>query len=221
MPKVLAGIEDVKQWVRNIFSDFTFDVLGFATRSGKIIPLNLEPGTLGNVIEGIMIAHIKEKVKNRQDIKLTEGGNRFYPDIELTGSLFADSQIAVDIKAARRSEKNPNRTQSRITLYSFGTYLKHQDIKFSQTIRPFSEYKHHLDIIAVFDVNKLENSIGNFKLLVVEPWKVASKTLSSGTRDYVGAIMEIDKIEGEKSGEFKTQQEFYDYWAAVPRRGSK
>lgn len=219
MAKELTDLEDIKQWVRDMYADFSFDVTGFATKSGKIIPLNLEPGTLGNVIEGIMIAHLNEKVEGRKDIDVKEGGFRYYPDLELTGSVFKNNIIALDIKAARRSEKNPNRTQSRITLYSFGTYLKHQDKKFPQTIRPFADYKHHLDLIAIFDVDKNEKSIGNFELLVVEPWKVASKTASSSTRDYVGAIMEIDKIKGEKDGEFKTQQEFYDFWAGVPRRG--
>lgn len=221
MAKALTNVEAIKQWVRDIYSDFRFDVTGFATKSGKIIPLNLEPGTLGNVIEGIMIAHINEKVRKMRDVVVAEGGFRYYPDLELTGPLFDGKQIALDIKAARRSERNSNRTQSRITLYTFGTYLKYQDKKFPQTIRPFRDYKYHLDIIAIFDVNKKENSIGNFELLVVEPWKVASKTPSSATRDYVGAIMEIDKIKGEKHGEFKTQKEFYDFWAAIPRRGEK
>jgi hypothetical protein len=219
--KALLKLDDIKDWVRKMYADFSFEVIGFATKSGKIIPLNLEPGTLGNVMEGVLIAHIKEKLDGRKDVKVIEGGFRYYPDLEFTGELFGNKLIAVDIKAARRSEANRNRTQSRITLYSFGTYLKHQDKKFPQTIRPFADYKYHLDLIALFDVDKEKNSVGNFELIVVEPWKIASKKASSATRDYVGAIMEIDKMKKEIGGEFKTQKEFYDFWAGVLRRGEK
>jgi len=215
----LRNLDVIKTWVKDIYADFAFDIIGFATKSGKAIPLNLEPGTLGNVIEGVLIAHLNQKVNGDTNISVTEGGFRYYPDLELTGPLFDNQLIALDIKAARRSERNQNRTQSRITLYSFGTYLKFQDKKFPQTIRPFADYKYHLDLIAIFDVNPKEKSVGNFELLIVEPWKIASKTASSATRDYVGAIMEIDKIKNETGGEFKTQKEFYDFWASIPRRG--
>ncbi|MBI2439381.1 MAG: restriction endonuclease [Candidatus Moranbacteria bacterium] len=221
MSKSLTTAEDVKEWLKSIYADFNFDIIGFATKQGKVIPLNLEPGTLGNVIEGVLIAHLHEKLNGRKDAAAVEGGNRYYPDIELSGSLFDNKVIAFDIKAARRNERNPNRTQSRITLYTFGTYLKCQDKKFPQTIRPFQDYAHHLDLIVVFDVNNTEKSVTNFEILIVEPWKVASKTLSSATRDYVGAVMEIDKIREEKGGVFRTQKEFYKFWAGIPRRGER
>jgi hypothetical protein len=217
----LSSLNDVKDWIRKIYADFEFDIVGFATRQGKIIPLNLEPGTLGNVIEGVLIAHLNQKLSGRKDISVNEGGFRHYPDLELTGSLFRDKIVALDIKAARRSQRNNNRTQSRITLYTFGTYLKYQDRKFPQTIRPFQDYLYHLDLLAIFDVDSDEKSVSNFELIVVEPWKIASKTPSSATRDYVGAIMEIDKMRKELGGEFKTQREFYKFWSKVLRRGEK
>lgn len=219
--KKITDLEEIKQWVRNIYADFEFDIVGFATKQGKVIPLNLEPGTLGNIIEGVLIAHLHQKLNGRKDVVAAEGGFRYYPDIELTGDLFDNKIIALDIKAARRSEKNRNRTQSRITLYSFGTYLKYQDRKFPQTLRPFQDYLHHLDLIVFFDVNSNDKSVDNFELVVVEPWKVASKIASSATRDYVGAVMEIDKMRNENGGEFKTQKEFYSFWGQVLRRGEK
>ncbi len=214
-----ATVAEMKAWVREMYSDFVFDIVGFATSTGKIIPLDLEPGTLGNIIEGALIAHLKDKTDKMKDVSVTEGGMRHYPDLELTGEHFKNALVALDIKAARRG-KNPNRTQSRITLYSFGTYLKHQDKKFPQTIRPFADYTHHIDLMAIFDVDAVANKVNNFELLVVEPWKVASHTASSATRDYVGAVMEIDRIREER-GEFKTRQEFYDHWAGILRRGEK
>ena len=219
--KTLTNLNDIKDWIKDVYADFEFDIVGFATKQGKVIPLNLEPGTLGNVIEGVLIAHLHQKLNGRKDVSAHEGGFRYYPDLELSGPLFGNKIIALDIKAARRNEKNNNRTQSRITLYTFGTYLKYQDKKFPQTLRPFKDYAHHLDLIAIFDVDSKEKSVSNFELLVVEPWKIASKTPSSATRDYVGAIMEIDKMREERGGEFKTQQDFYKFWSKILRRGEK
>ncbi|TSD00612.1 MAG: type II restriction endonuclease [Candidatus Peregrinibacteria bacterium Greene1014_49] len=221
MNHLLVDIEQVKKWIEKIYSDFLFDIVGIATSKGEILPLNLEPGTLGNIIEGLLIAFINQKIGDRKDTSITEGGNRFYPDLEITGPLLNNKLLALDIKAARRNEKNRNRTQSRMTLYSFGTYLKHQGKKFPQIIRPFNEYAYHLDLIAIFDVDNKNKKVSNFELLVVEPWKIASTRASSATRDYVGAIMEIDKMRANTGGEFSTQQEFYDHWAKISRRGEK
>lgn len=221
MNKSLANIDQIKSFVKDLVADFKFDIIGFATKQGKILPLNLEPGTLGNIIEGALIAHINEKTKNYRNISITEGGFRYFPDLELTGALINDKLLALDIKAARRNIANPNRTQSRITLYTFGTYLKYHDKKFSQAIRPFKEYTYHLDLIAIFDVDSIKNTVGNFEILVIEPWKIASRTPSSATRDYVGAIMEINKMREENGGEFKTQKDFYDHWGKILRRGEK
>lgn len=221
MKEVLDNITDIKSWISNILADFNFDIVGFATSKGNIIPLNLEPGTLGNIIEGVLIAHISEKLEKAVNVKMVEGGNRYFPDIELTGELFKNKLIALDIKAARRSKVNANRTQSRITLYTFGTYLKFQDKKFPQTIRPFNEYDYQLDLLAIFDVDQENNTVGNFDLIIAEPWKIASKTASSATRDYVGAIMEIDKMKKEEGGAFASADEFYSYWGGIPRRGQK
>jgi len=49
MTTELNNLESIRKWLRNICSDF--DVIGFATKRGKTLPLNLESGTLGNVIE--------------------------------------------------------------------------------------------------------------------------------------------------------------------------
>jgi Restriction endonuclease EcoRV len=209
----------VRTLLKDIYASFKFDIVGFATSTGKVLPLNLEPGTLGNVIEGVLIAHLNQSVEGRKDIKVSEGGFRHYPDVELTGNLFNDQIIALDIKAARRSKVNPNRTQSRVTLYSFGTYLKDHTRKFPQTLRPFGDYALHIDLVIFFDVDSDEGKVSNFDIVIAEPWKIATKTRSSATRDYVGAVMEISKMKSETGGDFTTPQEFYDYWAHIPRRG--
>jgi len=51
--------------------------------------------------------------------------------------------------------------------------------------------------------------------LVAETWRVASKVRSSGTRNYIGAVMEIDRLRSER-GEFTTADSFYEYWRAFP-----
>ena len=50
-------------------------------------------------------------------------------------------------------------------------------------------------------------------LIVQEPWTIASKQRSSTTREYIGAVMEIDALR-EGHGEFETEEAFYKYWRA-------
>lgn len=214
-------IQYIKSILRTIYSDFTFIITGLATNEGAIIPLNIEPGTLGNIIEGVLIDHLRSKLDNYPGLRMVEGGSRHYPDVELTDGFLEDRILAFDIKAARRNRKNPNRTQSMITLYTFGTYLKDRDTKFSQTLRPFNDYFCHLDLIVFFDVNAENHVVDNFEVIIVEPWRVATKTKSSGTRDYVGAVTDIAKLRAEQGGDFQNVQEFYNFWAQVPRRGEQ
>jgi hypothetical protein len=45
----------------------------------------------------------------------------------------------------------------------------------------------------------------------VEPWRIASHSRSSKTRNYIGAVTRISDIE-QGNGEFNTKEAFYSYW---------
>jgi hypothetical protein len=134
-----------------------------------------------------------------------------YPDIAFTGPALQEEVVACDIKVARRNPSNRNRTKSRITLYTGNTYFKYSDN--TQNIqRPFNEYALHLDCVALYDfVEKPEPTVSNVELVVVEPWRIGSRSRSSKTRNYIGAIIDIPAIRAGR-GEFSTQEEFYSYW---------
>jgi hypothetical protein len=65
---------------------------------------------------------------------------RVFPHIAFTGPTLDDEIIACDIKVARREPANPNRTRSRITLYTGNTYFKDPVNNTQNIMRPFSEY---------------------------------------------------------------------------------
>ncbi len=46
---------------------------------------------------------------------------------------------------------------------------------------------------------------------MVEPWRIASRSRSSKTRNYIGAVMDVPAIRAG-SGEFSSKEEFYSYW---------
>ena len=52
--------------------------------------------------------------------------------------------------------------------------------------------------------------------MIVQPsWRIASKQRSSTTREYIGAVMEIDALR-EGRGEFASKEEFYKFWRRYP-----
>jgi hypothetical protein len=151
---------------------------------------------------------------------VTRGSERGYPDLEVSGPAFGGRFHAVDIKAARRQDQakttprrpEDERTQSRITLYTGNTYFKHPDLHWPGTLRPFSEYASHLDVILVYRLNvDVAHRVEDLEVIVQEPWRIASRERSSTTREYIGAVDKIDDIRHGR-GAFPTADAFYKYW---------
>jgi Restriction endonuclease EcoRV len=103
-------------------------------------------------------------------------------------------------------------TQSRITLYTGNTYFRHPQLPWSGSFRPFSEYATHLDILGIYTfVEESPWRVADLELIVQQPWKIASKQRSSTTREYIGAVQNIEALR-QGRGEFETAEEFYAYW---------
>ena len=60
----------------------------------------------------------------------------------------------------------------------------------------------------------------NLEFIVNEPWRIASRQRSSTTREYIGAVMNIEKLRAGE-GEFATREEFYEFWRRFPFRIGK
>ncbi|MCA0948484.1 hypothetical protein LCM08_26440 [Salipiger pacificus] len=201
-------------------ADNEADLERILDEGGHFLPLPKEPAALANIIEVSLVDYLLAQVENRDDITIQRGSERGYPDLELSGPAFGDQFYAIDIKAARRkaSKKtgkvNPKKTQSRITLYTGNTYFRYPELRWPGTFRPFDDYAAHLDIIAIYTLDEDSKSrIKDFELIVQETWRIGSKQRSSKTREYLGAVDDIDRLRSGE-GDFASADDFYKYWRA-------
>jgi len=186
------------------------------TNAGHVLPLPKESAALANVLEVSLVDFLVDRVNSTDGVTAERGTERGYPDLELSGPLFGGGYHAVDIKSARRkvnkSGKPSANTNSRVTLYTGNTYFRYPSLHWPGTFRPFQDYDSHLDVIAIYTLNDNSPSrVDDLELIVQPPWKIASKTRSSTTREYIGGVVNIEALR-EGRGEFATPDEFYAYW---------
>jgi hypothetical protein len=241
-PVRVAGL-DLAQWLHQQCSEYRFDIGGVFRRDsehaswpvkarnpaeleqrlstgGHLLPLPKEPAALANVLEVSIIDFLTARVHMTPGLEVQQGSERGYPDLELAGAALGGGIYAVDIKAARRSDTNADRTQSRITLYTGNTYFRHPSLHWSGTLRPFGEYVGHLDVLMIYTLDlSLSARVRDLELIVQEPWRIASRERSSTTREYIGAVDKIEDLR-EGRGVFSTPEEFYRYWRRYNFRNS-
>ena len=231
---------DLQQWLRRQCQEYVYDLravfrVAGTTRwpltatdaadleaqlrtNGHLLPLPKEPAALANVLEVSVVDFLLARVAaTGGSLVATRGGERFYPDLEITGPGVGDRFYAVDIKVARRKPAKkapPTQTQSRITLYTGNTYFAYPTLHWPGTFRPFADYAQHLDVLGIYTLNPASSSrIDDLELIVQEPWAIGSHQRSSTTREYIGAVLGLDNLR-EGRGEFRTQAEFYKFWRA-------
>lgn len=229
---------DLKTWLVQSCGDYAFKPLGIYQQTsplatfplhaeaagdltealragGHLLPLPTEPAALANVLEVSMTGYLLELAATVEGLEATKGSERGYPDVEFTGILLEDFFWAVDVKVAQRKRlkvKAPTTTQSRITLYTGNTYFAWPSVKWPGTLRPFAEYEGHLDIVLLYTFDEtLPERVRDLEVLVHEPWRIGSRQRSSTTREYIGAVDSLDKLQ-KGEGEFRDEAEFYDYW---------
>lgn len=193
---------------------------------GHFLPLPKEPAALANIIEVSIVDFLLKVSSTRSDIAIVRGTERGYPDIEVTGPAFSNKFFAVDVKVAKRKvskagKLNLNRTQSRITLYTGNTYFRWPALHWPGTFRPFQDYDAHLDIVVIYTLDETSASrIADMELIVHETWRLASRQRSSTTREYLGAVDDIDRLR-RGAGDFATKEEFYKFWQKYPFKTGK
>ena len=187
-----------------------------------LLPLPKESAALANVLEVLVVDFVLEAAVEVPGLEWQRGRERGYPDIEMFGPALGDRFWAVDVKVARRKPLRrggvSRNTNSRITLYTGNTYFKHPDLPWPGTFRPFNDYSGHLDLLLLYTLNlETRGRAEDLELIVQEPWKIASKERSSTTREYIGAVTEIERLR-EGRGDFSSPEEFYRYWRSFPFR---
>ncbi len=191
------------------------DLLDQLTQRGHFLPLPQEPAALANILEVSLADHVLEELRKISPEGGVRGGERAYPDLEVSAEAFGGGPYAVDIKVARRS-KSGRQTDSRVTLYTGNTYFRHPDLKWPGTLRSFNDYKGHLTLIALYTLDSQTLSrITDIEVIVQETWRIASKQRSSTTREYIGAVQDIVALRSG-NGDFQTKEAFYSFWRKYP-----
>lgn len=235
-----VSIDNVKRLVRLILQAYKFDPFGIALKSRKIVSLSTEASFVAKLIEQDLLEKIAPPF-GAQGARVEHGGERTYPDLDIhIPTPKGEIVVALDIKCASVSG---DRMRSRLTLYTFGTYLKYRDRRQAGILRSYDSYTVHLDLVALYtiaepsrrliasnmlelDEKKLLEAYGrgkifeNLRFCLVEPWRVSSHVPSSGTRDYVGAVQYVNDFIREQ-GVFRSKQAFLEFWARVPARNTK
>lgn len=180
---------------------------------GHFVALPKEPAALANILEVSLIDFLLNAVQRSRGAAAQRGTERGYPDLELSGKAFGGGFHAVDIKVARRNNAG-TQTQSRITLYTGNTFFRYPSLRWPGTFRPFEDYASHVDVLGIYTLD--EGSLGrisDLELIVQEAWRIASKQRSSTTREYIGAVTNLDALR-QGHGEFADEAAFYKFWRA-------
>jgi len=232
--------EDLETWLRAACAGYAFDLRGVfrrtgehgwpltagdeddletqLTKGGHLLPLPKEPAALANVLEVSIVDYLLARLGEIDDAVGRRGTERGYPDVEIAGSAFGDGYHAVDVKIAQRrvGKKGLSKnTQSRITLYTGNTYFRYPKLHWPGTFRPFADYASHLDVLGVYTLTDTAERVDGLELIVQPPWRIASRQRSSTTREYIGAVQNIDDLR-DGHGEFDTAAAFYFFWRKYP-----
>lgn len=233
----MDGTNGLRDWLESTLAGYRFDVAGVARldneiaawpvtfadaaalrgwlqESGRLQPLPKEPASLANILETSLVDFLEAQALSSGVEVFARGTERGYPDLEIQSPDFGSRPHAVDIKVARRkyTKTAPTTTQSRITLYTGNTYFKWPKLHWPGTFRPFDDYATHIDVVLLYTYDETADSrISIPEIVVHESWKIASKQRSSTTREYIGAIVNLEDLKNGR-GEFDSAEAFYSFW---------
>lgn len=232
---------DLEPWLRTACNAYSYDVRGvfranpeatyplvannefeldaLIDAGGHLLPLPKESAALANVLEVGIVDYLLEQAAQIDGLIARRGTERGYPDLEFTGDALGGEFHAVDVKIARRKKLKKGvskNTESRITLYTGNTYFMYPQLHWPGTFRPFDGYSTHLDVIGIYTLNEDSTArVDDLELIVQPAWKIASKQRSSTTREYIGAVVDIEALR-EGRGDFETPEQFYKFWRKYP-----
>lgn len=209
----LEDLASIKRWLGSVLGSYSFGVQGILLTDGTVLPLPSESALIAKLMEVTLLQRFRTVALAVRGL-VVDGApsGRVYPDILLSGSRLDHRKVALDVKAARRAPSG-KRTVSRITLGPYDKYFRFPDRKMSGSWVAYGDIDHHLDAIVLYDY--AGGVVSNVEALVAETWRVASRTRSSGTRNYMGAVMEVERLRQEL-GEFSSEAEFQAYWRSYP-----
>lgn len=208
-----TDLGSVKNWLRAVLRTYSFGVQGILLADGTVLPLPSESSLIAKLMEVTLLTRFRTVALAVRGLTIDGApSGRVYPDILLSGQRLDHRKVALDVKAARRAPGG-RRTVSRITLGPYDKYFRFPDRKMPGSWLPYGDIDHHLDAIVLYDY--AGGVVSNVEPLVVETWRVAAKMRSSGTRNYMGAVTEVERLRGEQ-GEFDSERDFLAHWRNYP-----
>lgn len=209
----LGSLPQLKSWLRLVVARYRFNVTGIQLSDGTVLPLPGESSLIAKLMEVTILNHFRTIAVAVPGVEvLGAPSGRVFPDLLLTGDRLSGRKISLDVKSAQIT-KSGTRTESRITLGPYDKYFRNPTAKMSGSWLPYGEMDHHLDLIVLY--RYAGGQVSDVEPLIVETWRVASASKSSGTRNYIGAVTQTMLLREER-GEFTSEEAFYEYWRNYP-----
>lgn len=203
--------EELLQMIRNEFEDFEWTVEGLKDRKKGTIPLPDESKVVTTLVEYKAIKILEEFCDENGVSLIPADNSRQYPDTTLTGGIFGDFKVALDMKTARVKD---NGRASSMTLGSYRSYFRNPEKDTQYSKFPYGMFDRHWILAFLYEWNEDADTIDmvNIKEVIVQPkWQIASKASGSGTTNNIGGVNNIqDLIDGD--GAFESEEEFEEYW---------
>jgi hypothetical protein len=209
--------ENIKADLEELLRNFTWNIRGFIDTEGNLYPIPEIPQVITGIFEAMIMKRIVEPLKQKYACQVVIGGAREYPQLTLFGGKIGGGKVAIDIKSARRI--TPEQT-SRMSLGSCAGYFRNPSKKMAGCVFPYGEYKKHWIIGVIYTWNPgkpSEELVSDVEVIINEKWKIASRYTATGDTAAIGSTNEIKRLR-EGRGDFKSEEEFENYWRSRPVR---
>ena len=209
---------NLKEEILEAVKEIKWNFKGILDTEGRLheIPKNLNFQALFEklALEKLVILTKKHNIRVQENTNI-----RSYPDIVLSGGILGKDIIALDIKTGRRVGDKTG-----FTLGSYAGYIRNPNKKLCcGGLFSYNDFTHHWDICFIYDWDEKANTLSmikNIQIVIQEKWRLASKTTGTGTTTAIGSIKEIDRII-KGNGDFKSEEEFLEYWRNYLRSNKK
>lgn len=193
------------------FEDFEWTVEGLKDRDLGLVPLPDESRVVTAVVEERVKVMLREFCEDHGVDLIPADNSRQYPDTTLTGGIFKDFKIALDIKTARVEGEG---RASSLTLGSYRSYFANPEKDTQYSKFPYGAYDRHWILAFLYEWNENADTIDmvNIKEVIVKPkWQIASKASGSGTTNNIGGVNDIQALK-DGNGAFDSEEEFEEFW---------
>lgn len=199
-------------------------IKGFISSNNELFTISQDTKVLSKVLEiQIFPLLIEFAAEENLTVELANTQNQ-YPDVTFIDNETKD-KYALDLKSTFVNEKDKSyckgftlgaysgyfrdRTSKKNTHYPYGEYLKHFVLGIIYERNVANEREKY--VLSKTKLDEIPSVIKNFKILVQEKYKLASRVSGSGNTKNIGSVTRIsDLVNG--NGMFTSVEDFDKYW---------